>query len=1261
MARTAPVPDIPPIPGMCPSVAVLAGGGDGGGGSGDSAGDGSGDNNAGGSGSGAGAEGDQRGAPDYNKYPKCGYASHPVDVVTGRAFTHPILDLALPGPLPLSFKRMYSSKASTRDMGLGPGWAHSFGWEIEVQRRRITVWNEQGIAVDFPVIPVGGETLGPWGWVLRRETWGFAVDADDGVWHLFSAGDEAGKKFKLTAIQDRNKNRIALTYEDNRLVEIVDSAGRIIRAESTREGRIASLQVKSALTEGHWIAFATYGYDDHGRLASATDADGFTARYAYDEDNRLTEDADRAGLTFHFRYDIEGRCIESWGDYPGARDPSLAPDLPKYLQDGVTRVKGIHHCKFEYFAEGYSEVADSTQVRRYFGTIHGTLSKAVEGGGAVMTASYRDDGHLLAQTDALGATTSFDRDARGRIVKVTDPLGRTSMIARDAAGLVIEVIDPAGGATLAMRDRSGNLLTLTDAAGATSSCTYDTRGLLTSATDAVGARTTYEHDAQGDLVALTQANGGVFRYTYDGLGRMISETDPLGAVTRFVYTARGDLAAVHDAVGSVVAYSYDGEAHVTQVVERNRTATQMIWGGYHKLCLRQGPSGTVALQYNTEGELIQVVNERDEVYRYEYSTGGLLIGETTFDGRVLRYRLDAMGRRIEIKNGELERTKLTYDLAGQLVEREYVDGAVETFEYNPRGEIVCATSPVGSFRFDRDAMGRILRETQEVGDDQQSVALDLDAAGGVVARATSLGHRATYTRDAVGFAQRWILDGEEVNRQGDLLGREIVRAFGEGTGLLESVFDVMGRVTARRVRAPATTRAVDAGEPEWIGRREDGVTAEKLFRYDADGDLVESWDRFEGSTRFGYDPAGRLLERAPEKGPVEAFRYDATGNLHEVGAHAQPREHGAGNKLLRRGDTEYVWDADGRLAEKRTGVDLRWKYTWNGAGLLGSVEAPDGTLVELAYDPFVRRVQKRVSRSLRPGAPRVLASVTRFVWDGDVLIHEVRREGGSSATTGKTYVFEEDGFIPAAQRDLGPAGTTAGAGPWLHYANDTIGTPERLLNVDGRIEAEIDRTAWGDELDAKVVRAWTPLLFQGQYEDAETGLAYNRYRYYDAEVGRYLSPDPVGLQGSINAYLYALNPVVWVDPLGLDWNYRLRTPGGVYYHGRASDNQTQAQVIARHTKSGRYVPGTSALEQVTPRYTNPNVVRGCEERAIAGGNGGPATTLNGGTSNRISGVSATNPNRTTYLNAADAHIATQTHPNGQTVKHAGSLQALPWT
>lgn len=59
------------------------------------------------------------------------------------------------------------------------------------------------------------------------------------------------------------------------------------------------------------------------------------------------------------------------------------------------------------------------------------------------------------------------------------------------------------------------------------------------------------------------------------------------------------------------------------------------------------------------------------------------------------------------------------------------------------------------------------------------------------------------------------------------------------------------------------------------------------------------------------------------------------------------------------------------------------------------------------------------------------------------------------------------------------------------------------------------------------------LRFAGQYSDSETGLFYNRYRYYNPETGRYVSQDPIGIVGGLNAYAYAPNPTVWLDPLGL--------------------------------------------------------------------------------------------------------------------------------
>jgi RHS repeat-associated protein len=58
------------------------------------------------------------------------------------------------------------------------------------------------------------------------------------------------------------------------------------------------------------------------------------------------------------------------------------------------------------------------------------------------------------------------------------------------------------------------------------------------------------------------------------------------------------------------------------------------------------------------------------------------------------------------------------------------------------------------------------------------------------------------------------------------------------------------------------------------------------------------------------------------------------------------------------------------------------------------------------------------------------------------------------------------------------------------------------------------------------------IRFQGQYLDPETGLHYNTFRYYDPDVGRFTTPDPIGLNGGLNLYQYAPNPISWVDPLG---------------------------------------------------------------------------------------------------------------------------------
>nr|WP_323055811.1 RHS repeat-associated core domain-containing protein [Pseudomonas lurida] len=139
-----------------------------------------------------------------------------------------------------------------------------------------------------------------------------------------------------------------------------------------------------------------------------------------------------------------------------------------------------------------------------------------------------------------------------------------------------------------------------------------------------------------------------------------------------------------------------------------------------------------------------------------------------------------------------------------------------------------------------------------------------------------------------------------------------------------------------------------------------------------------------------------------------------------------------------------------------------------------------------------------------------------------------------------------------------------------HYQLDHLGTPQELTAPDGEIVWSTHYRACGEISRLDIGKVDNPLRFQGQYFDQESGLHYNRYRYYNPDIGRYLTPDPVKLAGGINAYLYVPNPTGWIDPLGLSCKIG-NCPGSVLdTHEKAGGHlikkhvaQTRTQLTAR--------------------------------------------------------------------------------------------------
>ncbi|WP_437659352.1 RHS repeat-associated core domain-containing protein [Sorangium sp. So ce1182] len=1163
MARTAPIPNIPAIPGMNPGIFILGGGGAGGGtsgrgGRGSGTGQGAGGNNGGGS-----AEGDGRSAcgssgadggrcPNHHGGSRSGSMTQgdPVDVVTGRVFTLPAVDVRLPGPLPLVIERSYSSAVRERDVGLGFGTTHSLAWEIEERRRTMIVWTGLGTYVELPRVAEGEGLLGPEGWLLHRIGHDIALDFADGTRYHFvpMVGGGGAQRLRLAHIESPQGARVTLCYEGAALTMVLDSAGREIRVRNSPSGRIESFEVRNATAQGRWIILVSYRYDTRGRLVAATDADGNTSSYSYDDDNLLTAYERPNGLTFFFRYDAERRCVETWGEHPGRPDPSLADDAPVRLADG-TPARGVHHVTVEYFPDGGSQAADSLTTFRYDGNAHGKVERAVMGG-AVFSRSYDDNGHLVAFTDALGATTRWKRDSRGRIVEETDPLGAVTRIERTIDGVIRRVVDPEGAEMTVQRTADGFFIH--DPLGAVFQVRYDARGLLKETIAPDGSQTTFIYDTAGNLIEQRSASGAVARYDWDGLGRCIGVRDAGGAYTAFRYSAAGRLLTVKEADGSVTHYEYDANGNVTGVSD-GRGRTSLIYGGLDRLSDVILPDGSrVAFRYDREGRLSLVRNAQGEEHRLVRRLDGSVVAERTFDGRAIHRGYDAMGRLAWVDHGLGERIDFERDACGRLTKRVHADGLEETFEHDARGDVVAATRGEVRVTFKRNALGWIVSEQQEIRGERIHVEVRYDLMGRVVTRSTSLGHSARFLRDPGSMATRVLLDGTEATVLHDVLGREVTR-FLAGGGRIEKAFDEMGRVIAARVIRDGA--AAMSGAPSWVGAAPPGLTADIRWAYTPTAEVARVW-RSGREVLYDYDSLGRLARATRAQAPVEAFSYDAGGALFEATVGAPTRTYAPGGALERCGNTVYLRDSSQRVIEARRrlrddGLEVT-RYRWSADGLLSAVELPDGSVAHYEYDSFARRLNKRVTRSIGGEARRV-AEETRFVWDTTTLVHEVRQRRGAEGDTEieeRTYCFEEKRSIPWAHRAVVVRGGERQDHGWVYYLTDDTGTPELLVDPAGGIAATIDLATWGRAEHAAGASASTPFRFRGQYADDETGLSYNRYRYYDPATGRYLSPDPVGLLGGLDAFGYAADcPTSAVDPDGLmytvirDGNGRVVTDG----------------------------------------------------------------------------------------------------------------------
>jgi RHS repeat-associated protein len=470
----------------------------------------------------------------------------------------------------------------------------------------------------------------------------------------------------------------------------------------------------------------------------------------------------------------------------------------------------------------------------------------------------------------------------------------------------------------------------------------------------------------------------------------------------------------------------------------------------------------------------------------------------------------------------------SYDALNRPTVAEYDDGAVETFEWDARSELAKAVGLDCEIHITREPIGEIVDEIVSAAGESTRVHNEWSVDGKRQLLSSSLGDVVLrYERDAMGYTARlWLNHKDYIEFQRNGLGAAI-RVRLPGGGAFENEYDPLTRLACRRVLGPEA-RARVPGEPEYLGPDGRGSFA-KIYAWSARSQLLHTEGGASGSSAYAYDADGRLTERRSGAGQRELFAYDANSNVFEPDAE---RVYDAANKLRCRGNDTYEYDDAGRRVEKRAtadGVERVWTYEWNGQGQLASVSCPDGTLVTFSYDPFSRRLTKRVR------SPDERSAVTRYVWDERRLFQQRRdsfdADGQAFRSELTTYAYEDRHWhSPVAEQRIVREGDVLRDEGWVFHCASVIGTAEEVLAGDGSIVGSLRMSAYGT---ASAAGRSTELRFPGQIHDEETELSYNLHRYFDPKTGQYINPDPWGVEGGLNLYAYCVNPVTYFDPYGL--------------------------------------------------------------------------------------------------------------------------------
>ena len=451
--------------------------------------------------------------------------------------------------------------------------------------------------------------------------------------------------------------------------------------------------------------------------------------------------------------------------------------------------------------------------------------------------------------------------------------------------------------------------------------------------------------------------------------------------------------------------------------------------------------------------------------------------------------------------------------------------------------------------FAYNSLGLPVRETA----DGNTILRTYDHTGRILTLDSTMGASLRYTRNGYGELEGFTATGGgdadgagswESSHRHDTLGFEVERILPGGV-VRSFAYDDIGRLVDARTRKDSRTRHM------------------RRYRWGVADRLLSVEDSRRGETRYSYTPTGQLDRAEYPDGREQWRKSDPVGNLYPD-PDMKLRRYLSGGRLEQDGEWHCEYDGDGNLTERYLGTGKwldskkdRWRYRWNADGSLAKVVRPDKREVEFTYDALGRRLSKSFG-----------TTVTRWVWNGNVPLHQWKQRREYSVMEDRwntdterrdmtVWLFDEESFVPMAMIKEGRS---------YSILTDQLGTPTEAYDAEGNEVWSRVLDMDGNVIEETGNKGMVPFLFQGQYYDCETGLAYNRFRYYSPKMGMYVSQDPIGLAGGIRLYGYVKDTNTWIDSLGLKGCYLEEVKNNPDYKYILRISEAEYPETTRHIK-----------------------------------------------------------------------------------------------